>query len=125
MVAHLFKVIRALAARGKVIIVGRAGVCLTRQLPGGFHLRLVSPLPTRVRRVMAALSISDKEARRAILQRDRARASLVKNYFLRDIDDPLLYDMVWNTETIAPKAIAATTLRGVEAMLRQGRTGVV
>lgn len=119
-VGHLFKVIRSLAAGGKVIIVGRAGACLTRHLPGGMHLRLVSSLPTRVRRTMALKGVSEKEARRRVAERDRDRASLVKNYFHRDIDDPLLYDMVWNTETMAPEVIAATTLRGVEAVLRQG-----
>lgn len=124
-VAHLFQVIRSLAAGGKVIIVGRAGVCLTRHLPGGLHLRLVSSLPTRVRRVMEAKSLTEKDSRRVILDRDRARASLVKNYFHREIDDPLLYDMVWNTETLGPKVIAATTLRGVEALLRNGRRSEV
>jgi hypothetical protein len=124
-VGHLFKVIRSLAAGGKVIIVGRAGACLTRHLPGGLHLRLVSSFPTRVRRMMAVKGLSEKDARKAVTARDRARASLVKNYFHREIDDPLLYDMVWNTETIAPDVIAATTLRGVEALLRHGRSEVL
>ncbi len=124
-VGHLFKVIRSLAAAGKVIIVGRAGACLTRRLPGGLHLRLVSSFPTRVRRMMTVKSLSEKDARRAVAERDRARASLVKNYFHREIDDPLLYDMVWNTESVAPEVIAATTLRGVEALLRHGRSEVL
>lgn len=121
-VGHLFKVIRSLAAGGKVIIVGRAGASLTRHLPGGLHLRLVASLPARVRRMMAVKDVSEKEARRAVAERDRARADLVESYFHRDINDPLLYDMVWNTETMAPDVIAATTLRGVEALLRHGRT---
>jgi hypothetical protein len=120
-VGHLFKVIRALAARGKVIIVGRAGACLTRHLPGGLHVRLVSPLAARVHRMRAVKNVSEKEARRMVAESDRARAGLVKSYFHRDIEDPLLYDMVWNTETMGRDVIAATTLRGVEAMLRQGR----
>ena len=124
-VGHLFKVIRSLAAGGKVIIVGRAGACLTRHLPGGLHLRLVSSLPTRVRRMMAIKGLSEKDARRAVMERDRARASLVKNYFHRDIEDPLLYDVVWNTETLTPDVIASTTLRGVEALFRRGRSEVL
>jgi hypothetical protein len=119
-VSHLFKVIRSLAAGGKVIIVGRAGACLTRHLPGGLHLRLVSSLPTRVRRVMALRGLSEKAARQAVAARDRARAALVKNYFHREIDDPLLYDLVWNTETVSAPVIAATSLRAVEAVVRQG-----
>jgi cytidylate kinase len=120
-VAHLFKVIRGLAQQGKVIIVGRAGACLTRTLPLGVHLRLMAPLDVRVRRVRAVLGSSEKEARRVVADRDRARAALVKTYFHRDIDDPLLYDLVWNTDTVPVEVVASTTLRAVESLARRGR----
>jgi hypothetical protein len=120
-VAHLFKVIRGLASQGKVIIVGRAGVCLTRSMPLGVHLRLMAPLDVRVRRVRAALEASEKEAHRVVADHDRARAALVKTYFHRDIDDPLLYDLVWNTDTVPIEVIASTTLRAVESLARRGR----
>ncbi|MBL0057564.1 MAG: cytidylate kinase-like family protein [Elusimicrobia bacterium] len=120
-VGHLFKVVRTLAGEGKVIIVGRAGACLTRHIPGGLHLRLVASLPTRVRRIMVRHGLSEKAAARRVADRDRARAALVKTYFHRDIEDPLLYDLVWNTETVSADVIAATSLRAVEAILRHGR----
>lgn len=121
-VSHLFKVIRGLAQQGKVIIVGRAGACLTRLFPRGVHLRLMAPLDVRVRRVRTALGCAEKEARRVVADRDRARAALVKTYFRRDIDDPLLYDMVWNTDTVPVEVIASTTLRAVESLARRGRS---
>lgn len=121
-VAHLFKVIRGLAQQGKVIIVGRAGACLTRSLPLGVHLRLMAPLDVRVRRVRAVLGVSEKEARRVVTDRDRARAALVKTYFRQNIDDPLLYDLVWNTDTVPLEVIASTTLRAVESLARRGRS---
>ena len=40
--------IRALARMGRVILVGRGGAFVTRELPGGIHLRLVAPLKDRV-----------------------------------------------------------------------------
>ncbi len=120
-VAHLFKVIRGLASQGKVIIVGRAGACLTRAMPLGVHLRLMAPLDVRLRRVRAALGASEKEARRVVSDHDRARAALVKTYFHQNIDDPLLYDLVWNTGTVPVEVIASTTLRAVESLARRGR----
>src|SRR5687768_787505 len=40
--------IRALAQLGRVVIVGRGGVCITRNMPGGAHVRLVAPPKDRV-----------------------------------------------------------------------------
>ncbi len=120
-VSHLFKVVRAMAAQGRVIIVGRGGVCLTRHLPGGLHLRLVGSLDARIRRMAVAMNLSEKAASRMVADRDRARAALIKSYFHRDINDPLLYDLVINTDTLTPQVAAGTVLRAMEALLRHGR----
>lgn len=118
--AEMFGVVRALAARGKVILLGRGGACLTRGLPGGLHIRLVAPLPARIRRMTARLNLAEKEAARVVEERDKSRAALVRRCFNRDIDDPLLYDVVWNTERTAPDVIASTVLRLVEHKARAG-----
>ena len=47
--------VRALAEVGRVIIVGRGGVFITRDLPGGIHVRLVAPREWRVRRGRVAI----------------------------------------------------------------------
>jgi cytidylate kinase len=114
-IQHLFKIVRSLATQGKVIVVGRAGACLTRSIPGGIHLRLVAPLRVRIRHLCTHLGLSEVEAASVVAERDNARAALVKTYFHRDIEDPLLYDAVWNTETVPPTVIAATVVRWMEA----------
>ena len=120
-VRHLFKVIRSLAAGGKVIIVGRAGACLTRHLPGGLHVRLVSSMENRIRRLRSMFQITEAAAARLVTDRDRARAALVKTYFQRDINDPLLYDIVLNADTLSTEVMATTLLRAVEPLARGGR----
>lgn len=109
-----FSVVRGLAAAGKAVIVGRAGSCLTRGMPLGVHLRLVAPQDVRVRRMMDRLELTEPAAARLVKEQDEARARLVRDYFGREIDDPLLYDCVWNTETVPMSAIAAGVVRLLE-----------
>lgn len=98
--------IRQLALVGKAILVGRGGASITRDLPRGVHVRLVAPGDVRVRWMMRVFDISQKEAGRWVEDQDRSRARMVKSRFKRDIDDPLLYDAIWNTESVPVEVIA-------------------
>jgi cytidylate kinase len=111
----LFETIRSLARVGKVIIVGRAGSQVTRELPLGVHVRLVAPETLRIRRMSQLLGKSGDEAKRATHQQDSDRARLLKSFFYADIDDPLLYDCVWNTGLAPFEAIAEAII----ALLKQ------
>ena len=110
-----FQIVRLLASLGKVIIVGRAAACVTRDLPGGFHVRLVAPEPARVRWMMDKLKIGRDEAEKMIRRQEADRRTLLHTYFDRDVDDPLLYDAVWNAERCDPHEIS----RSVISILRR------
>lgn len=110
----IFHLIRTLAAFGKVILIGRGGVCLTRGLPLGIHIRLVAPLEIRVRRMAGLLGLSEKKAVKLVRDQDKSRALLMKTYFNKDIDDPLLYDAVWNTGTVSMEDIARSIVLMIE-----------
>ena len=109
-VKKLFEAIRTLATLGRVIIVGRAGMCVTRGLPDGVHIRLVAPEPTRVKRMRTLFEVTEREAREMVDRQDRDRARLVREHFYRDIHDPLLYDATWNTDAVSFDAVAAATI---------------
>lgn len=102
----LFETIRALAMVGKVIIVGRGGSQVAKGLGIGIHVRLIAPEPVRVRHMSKLLGLSEEEARKAVQKQDRDRARLLKESFYIDIDDPLQYDVTWNTNTVSSEAIA-------------------
>jgi cytidylate kinase len=99
-------VLRFLAFVGRVVLVGRGGMCVTRHLPGGLHIRLVAPLEVRVRRMMEMTEGDEDKARVEIRQQERSRARLIQDIYGRDIADPLLYDMVFNTSTLDNATIA-------------------
>jgi len=110
-----FEVVRLLATLGQVIVVGRAGACVTRDLPGGVHVRLVASEAHRTRWMMDKFRVGKEEAAKMILKQDADRRKLLRTYFDHDIDDPLLYDAVFNTERVNPHEMSAA----VVAMLRR------
>jgi len=105
-IKKMFRMIRTLATFGKVVLVGRGASILTRRLPLGIHVRLIAPLSTRVNRMMHLLGASEAEAKKTVQEQDKGRARLIDTFFNKNIEDPLLYDVVWNTDTVSIDEIA-------------------
>ena len=110
----VFEALRVMASGGKAIIIGRGGCCLTRDFPGGVHIRLVAPRPVRLSRLMKGLRLGKAEAEKELKSRDASRAKLIKNYFRKDIDDPLLYDAVFNTDALELPRVARYVMSMIE-----------
>jgi cytidylate kinase len=94
--------ILSLAQSGNVILIGRGSNFLTRTLRGGLHVRLVAEMFVRVRRLMDLLGLDEAEARVRAMRMDEGRRGYVSEHFLREIDDPLAYDLIINTTSLAP-----------------------
>ncbi len=86
---------------GRTILVGRGAPVITRFTPGGVHVRLVGSIKNREQHIKEHFKFDDKKAREFIKEEDRGRAQYLKKYFDRNIDDPLLYDLVINTDRIS------------------------
>ena len=114
-VKKIFDILRTLATFGRSILVGRGGACLTRDLPLGIHVRLVASPSSRIQRMMKLMNLSEAKARELVAKQDTARAQLVKTYFHKDINDPLLYDVIWNTDTVPLPEIARSVVNLVKA----------
>ena len=103
---RVFETVRMLAGIGHVIIVGRAGSELTRDLGPGLAVRLVAPQATRIARLMERDQIDERRARDRMARMDASRARLLKRHFGVDIDDPLAYGVTFNTAHLSHEAIA-------------------
>jgi cytidylate kinase len=95
------QMIRALAARGRVVIMGRGAQVVLRDAPQALHIRVVAPLPMRIRRVAQGEGVSDREAARRIRRRDRAVARYLRHFHGVDWTDPLLYHLTLNMGALA------------------------
>ncbi|MGQ9842217.1 MAG: cytidylate kinase-like family protein [Spirochaetota bacterium] len=113
----LAEVVRTLAINGHVVIVGRAGNIITREMPYGLHVRIVAPMSYKVTRIAAMLKVSQTEAREIIEKKQIDRESFIKNFLKFDPDDPHNYDLVINNENFAVAELARLI---IDAMKRKG-----
>jgi cytidylate kinase len=98
---HLVQqMIRALAARGRVVIMGRGAQVVLRDAPRALHVRTVAPLPVRIGRVARDEGVGEREAARRIRRRDRAAMRFVRHFYRVDWGDPLLYHVILNTANV-------------------------
>jgi len=88
--------LRALAQHGRVIIVGRGGAVLTKDLPGGFHIRLIAPLEWRVERVREIFKMDYQEAKEYTTKMDGEREAFLRRYLNADAGDPFHYHLILN-----------------------------
>jgi cytidylate kinase len=74
-------------------------------MPGGVHVRLIGPYEKRVEHIQEYYQMDEKKAVAFIHTEDQNRKDYVKKYFGKDIEDPLLYDLVINTGRLKPQEI--------------------
>ena len=89
-----------LAAVGNVIIIGRGGNVITSRLDHVFHVRLIGSFEQRVHRLQELSGAEHNAALRLARSEDLARRRYLKQFFGKDIDDPLLYHMIINTDRV-------------------------
>jgi cytidylate kinase len=87
--------------KGKVVIVGRGGQVLLKDLPGVLHVRITAPFAIRLKRIMALEGGDEKKASRILNQGDRDSAGFLRSFFDMDWEDPSLYDLMINTEKLS------------------------
>lgn len=90
------------AARGNVVIRGWGATQLLRAVPHVPCIRIMRPLEKRVDWLMEQLGTDDRELARAeILRSDQANAARMHDQFGVQWGDPVLFDMVLNTERLS------------------------
>jgi cytidylate kinase len=106
----LGRLMNDLAARGGVLLVGRGGSRFLRDHPGAFHVRLVAPTESRVRRVMEHRWVREAEARGLVADSDARRRRFYEGYFGADWADPLEYHLTVNSGRLGPAAVDLVAL---------------
>ena len=101
MVEHANATILRLAQIGNVILVGRGGNIVTGKLQTAFHVYLVGSLEKRIKRAQKTFNLDPKEAATYVKKKDEARKRYLKDNFDKDINDPLLYHVVINTDLVS------------------------
>ncbi len=98
---------------GNVIVIGRGATAITAKLDHVFHVRIIGSLEKRVQHVQELNHISKEAALRIVRREDRGRVRYVKRYFKSDLEDPLLYHLVINTDLVSYSEAARLIAEGV------------
>jgi len=115
----LTAIIRDLAERGNVLIVGRGSQAILRDWPQSLHVCCTAPAAFRVEAVARREGLSPAASSRRVQESDKNRAAFHRRYFKVDADEPCLYDLVICTgrfpqEAAAELICAAARSRSVE-----------
>ena len=101
LVRQTAETILRLVKRGNVIVIGRGSHIVTAEMKSVFHVRLVASIETRAKRLGETDKLDRKAALNFIKRQDRGRQKYLWHYYKKDINDPLLYHVVINTDLIS------------------------
>jgi cytidylate kinase len=113
-------VIKDLASSGAIVIRGRGSQFILKDYPGVFHVLVMAPLQVRLARVMSDRNLDEKAAKQEIDTFDSSRHEFVKRFFKEELENPLHYDLVVNTEHFNLDEAASVI---IEAQLIKERSG--
>jgi hypothetical protein len=112
----LAEVIMEFVRQGRVIIVGRGGVSLTRNIKDSLHIRLVAPVDWRVQAVKERYQMTLRQAEKKVKEIDAKRDHL-HEFFGGKPPEHSIFDIVFNFKTMPETEIIETIVRVME--LRQ------
>jgi len=92
------------ADQGNLIIVGRAGVAVTRSFKLSLHIKLEAPLDWRVEYLRESRGISLEKALALVQQNDQCRRVFISQ-MRKEPYEETLFDVTYNRSTISTKAI--------------------
>lgn len=108
------EVIRSFAVQGHVIIIGRGGVSITRDIPDSLHIKIMAPLEWRINNVSKNHMISLAEAKKKIQAIDANRIKLCEFFEGSKIDNSA-FDVIFNFMTLDEEDIITTIIKLMES----------
>ncbi len=109
------------ARKGNVVIVGRGGQVLLKDLPGVLHLRVIAPFEMRVKRFLEEKGGDEKQVSRLLRRNDRDSEGFIRTFFDMNWNDAALYDLVLNTQQISAETAVSMILHTMESReMREG-----
>jgi cytidylate kinase len=106
-------VIRSFAVQGNIIIVGRGGVVIAKDIPRSLHINLEAPLEWRAVRTAAKYQLSLEQARKTAIETDKKRREF-REYFAGKGTDYTRFDLTVNCMTLSVDEISEFILKIAE-----------
>jgi cytidylate kinase len=91
------RVIEEAATTVPLIVVGHGAQCIFGDRPEAMHVRVIAPIATRVRLIVARMNVDPTFATTLARRADHDRQTYMQRYFHQDWRNELLYDLQINT----------------------------
>lgn len=114
---HLSQVLLGIVELGQAVILGR-GANLILPSANGLRARIVAPHALRVKNLMRERAVQEKEAAQLLAAHAQEQKAFFQRYFHNDPNDPVTYDVVVNTEGVAPERVAKFLARLLAAKVQ-------
>ncbi len=111
--AGLQSIVKEVATSKSIVIRGRGSQFILKDHPGAFHVLFVAPVEIRLKRVMESLNLGEEAAKKEVTRFDSSRREFIKRYFKAELEDPIHYDLVLNTEHLSFDAAASIVVDAV------------
>jgi cytidylate kinase len=112
------QIIKNIAARDNVLIIGQGGQALLAGHPAACHVLFVAPLELRVANVAQWYNLSLREAKRRVRGTDESRGDYLARYHNVRWLDPLLYHLVINTGLVTAEDATALVIRAMDGVAK-------
>ena len=115
------EVIKDLASRGNVVVVGRGSYIILSDTPGVLRVGVVARLEDRIATIMERERLDRDRAEKTVSARDKARTIYFRRFFgVAEPDSPELYHLVVNTSDVSLEYATDLVIQAADA-LDQGR----
>jgi cytidylate kinase len=111
--AYIEAIMLEMAAHDNVVLAGRSSTIVLRQIPHAVRVRTTASERKRAQRLEHQQGLTQDASLEYVRQSDRERAARVKFLYRVEVDDPLLYDLMLNTDRLTVEKGAALIREGL------------
>ncbi len=101
------------------VLLGRGGAFFLKEVPGVLRIRLVASEETRIERIKIRYNCDEKYARKIMHQTDHDRNGFNKFFYNESWDNPVLYDIIFNTDKLSTSTIFSMVSDAVHTFVRE------
>lgn len=112
----LTQVIKEIAEKSNVVILGRGGSQILKDRSDTLHIRIVADRNERIQHVMKEQNLDQAKAEEVVSRKDEAAANFIYDFFDADWNDPHHYHMILNTSRIAPEKCIEMIINAVKKL---------
>ncbi len=110
------EVVLSIAHEGHVVIIGRGGVSITRDMINALHVRLVAPLYWRVENVMKKKGMLLEKAEEYVVDTDEKRYKMIVDFLdKKPLNLDFLFDVTLNRNSFTIEQLSSLILSMYEA----------